>query len=253
MNIPGLFQGPIVQQFNAFNQPIGSALPDWVPAGQPTTRPMIGQYCRLEPLDPPRHAAALFEAYAQAPDDRDWTYMTMGPFHTLQDYLAWASAVVQDATQQHYAIIDQLSDVPLGTLALLRITPTHGCIEIGSVMLSPAVQRTRIATEAHYLVMNHVFQLGYRRYEWKCDSNNEASRRAAIRLGFTHEGTFRQALVYKGRSRDTAWFAMIDQDWPVIQPGFQRWLAPENFDTHGDQLTRLNINAHRSAEPAEYS
>src|SRR5699024_1800863 len=126
-------------------------------------------------------------------------------------------------------IIDRATMRPLGTMALMRMTPEHGCLEVGSVMLSPAVQRTRIATEAHYVLMRYVFELGYRRYEWKCDSLNQASIRAARRLGFTYEGTFRQAMVYKHRSRDTAWFAIIDQDWPAIPQAIIRPFAEEKL------------------------
>lgn len=228
-----------MHRVNEYDQPVGPALPDWVPPAVPDAVTIYGRYCLLERLDPQRHAAALFAAYAQAPDDRDWTYMSAGPFATEDDYANWTTAAANRDTERHYAIIDRATLRPLGTMALMRMTPQHGCLEVGTLMLSPAVQRTRIATEAHYMLMRYVFELGYRRYEWKCDSLNQASIRAARRLGFTYEGTFRQAMVYKHRSRDTAWFAIIDQDWPAIQRAFEQWLVPENFDPDGNQITRL--------------
>lgn len=226
---------------NHYGQPIGPALPNWTPPAIPDDHTLTGRYCLLERLDPQRHAAALFAAYAEAPDDRNWTYMPVGPFAAEGDYAKWASTAAKSKTQHHYAIIDRRTQRPVGTLALLRITPEHGCVEVGMVMLAPAVQRTRVATEAQYVLMRYVFELGYRRYEWKCDSLNEASIRAARRLGFTYEGTFRQAMVYKQRSRDTAWFAIIDRDWPMIQQAFEQWLASENFDAQGNQFTRLKV------------
>lgn len=168
--------------------------------------------------------------------------MSTGPFASAGEYAKWAAVAAASNAQQHYAIIDRSTQRPHGTMALLRMNPQHGSIEVGMVMLAPAVQRTRVATEAQYLLMRYVFELGYRRYEWKCDSLNAASVRAARRLGFIYEGTFRQAMVYKQRSRDTSWFAVIDQDWPRLQQAYERWLAPENFDAAGNQVTRLKTS-----------
>lgn len=229
-----------MHRVNEYDQPIGPELSDWIPPAVPEAAQLSGRYCLLERLDPQRHAAALFAAYEEASDERDWTYMSAGPFATEDAYANWATAAANRDTEGHYAIIDRATLRPLGTMALMRMAPEHGCIEVGTVMLSPAVQRTRIATEAHYMLMRYVFELGYRRYEWKCDSLNQASIQAARRLGFTYEGTFRQAMVYKHRSRDTAWFAIIDQDWLTIQQAFEDWLAPENFDPAENQITRLN-------------
>lgn len=229
-----------MHRVNEYDQPIGPELSDWIPPAVPEAAQLSGRYCLLERLDPQRHAAALFAAYEEASDERDWTYMSAGPFATEDAYANWATAAANRDTERHYAIIDRATLRPLGTMALMRMAPEHGCIEVGTVMLSPAVQRTRIATEAHYMLMRYVFELGYRRYEWKCDSLNQASIQAARRLGFTYEGTFRQAMVYKHRSRDTAWFAIIDQDWLTIQQAFEDWLAPENFDPAENQITRLN-------------
>ena len=232
-----------MQRVNEYGQPIGAALPEWTPVAFPDMPVLEGRYCTLERLDPRRHAAALFAAYAAAPDGRDWTYLSAGPFASERDYSEWVVGAAESTTQVHYAIIDHATDSPQGTMALMNIRPEHGTVEIGTVVLAPAIQQTRISTEAHYLLMNYVFGLGYRRYEWKCDSLNAASQRAARRLGFQYEGTFRQAVVYKQRSRDTAWFAMIDQDWPAMQHAFQQWLAPQNFDRDGNQRTRLNTTS----------
>lgn len=232
-----------MQRVNAYGQPIGAALPEWTAVAIPDAQVLEGRYCTLERLDPRRHAAALFAAYATAPDERDWTYLSAGPFASETEYSAWAVTAAESPTQVHYAIIDHATNNPQGTLALMNIKPEHGTVEIGTVVLAPAIQQTRVATEAHYLLMHYIFGLGYRRYEWKCDSLNAPSRKAARRLGFQYEGTFRQAVVYKQRSRDTAWFAMIDQDWPTRQQAFQQWLDPQNFDRDGKQRRRLNITS----------
>ena len=239
---------------NTYGQPIGSALSDWTPPAMPGDETLTGRYCFLERLDPKRHAAALFAAYAQAPDGRDWTYMSTGPFATQQDYATWATVAAQSATQHHYAIIDRVTQLPVGTMALLRIVPEHGCLEVGAVMLAPAGQRTRVATEAQYVLMRYVFELGYRRYEWKCDSLNAASIRAACRLGFTYEG-LRVARLARAARPDLrtihyvapsvwAWFAIIDQDWPMLQQAFEQWLVPENFDAQGNQIQRLKTRVN---------
>ena len=138
----------------------------------------------------------------------------------------------------------------MGVAAYMRIVPAFGCIEVGSLNFSPRLQRTPAATEAMYLMMEHVFALGYRRYEWKCDALNAPSRKAALRLGFRFEGIFRQAIIYKGRSRDTAWFSIIDAEWPALKESFGRWLSPTNFDAEGQQLTRLSARTSASDSPA---
>lgn len=231
---------------NSYQQPIGTALPGWSPRPQPPHTPLAGRYCRLEPLDAARHADGLFDAFGQAQDGRNWTYLMEGPFADADTYRAFVERIAARRDPLQYAVIDARTDRPVGTLALMRITPDHGVLEVGAVTFSPWLQRTPASTEAQFLLMRHVFDdLGYRRYEWKCDSLNAPSRQAALRLGFQFEGIFRQAVVYKGRSRDTAWFSVIDAEWPQLRAAFLQWLSPENFDAGGRQ--RLSLAALRSS------
>ena len=227
-------------------QPVGAPLPDWRPAAPPAAEPLSGCGVRLEPLHPARHADALFAAYRAAADGRDWTYLPVGPFASADAFRAYLDAIARTADPLHYAVVDNASGLALGTLALMRQQPAHGVIEVGCVAFSPALQGTRLATAAQFLLMSYVFdRLGYRRYEWKCDRLNQRSRRAAQRLGFRYEGTFRQAMVYKGRNRDTAWFSIIDAEWPPIRAALLRWLDADNFDAHGRQRARLaSLRAH---------
>jgi len=231
---------------NALGQPVGDALPGWTPPPFPPHTPTGGRFCRLEPLTLD-HAPALWEAFGLDTDGRNWTYLAHDPFTRYEDFEAWVRASAESGDPQFYAIV--VSDVPAGVAAYLRITPPAGTIEVGHIHFSPRLQHTPAATEAMYLMMRRAFELGYRRYEWKCDALNAPSRRAAERLGFTFEGVFRQALVTKGRNRDTAWYACIDKDWPVIRAGFERWLAPGNFDGAGRQ--RQSLAAARSASIAD--
>lgn len=225
---------------NAFGQPVGDPVPDWEPARLPGAQRLAGHHGVLEPLDAARHAAELYAAYEAAPDERDWTYMSAGPFSDEESYRGWADEAAKSRDPRHYAVIDGATGRPLGTLALMRQDPANGVIEVGSVAYSRALQRTPLATEAQFLLMRYAFdELGYRRYEWKCDSLNQPSRRAAQRLGFSYEGTFRQAVVYKGRNRDTAWFSITDEEWPRVRERIQAWLAPSNFDAEGRQRHSL--------------
>lgn len=227
-------------QFNEFDQPVGPDLPDWTPRAQPPRTPITGRYCRLEPVDVERHARDLYEAYASAPDGRDWTYMSAGPFPDFDSFYAHAQKIAASSDPLHHAIIDLATGKAIGTLSLMRIDPANGVIEVGHVAYSPLVKRTRAGTEAQFLLMRRAFdELGYRRYEWKCDALNGPSRRAAARYGFAFEGIFRQAIIYRGRARDTAWFSIIDSEWPAISRGFAQWLAPENFDAEGRQHAAL--------------
>lgn len=225
---------------NEHHQEIGDAVNDWTPRERPARIAIEGKHCRLEPLDVDRHGADLFDAYGRAADGRDWTYLFAGPFtdgDAFRDYLTKAAASTDPL---HYSVIDLSSGRAVGTLALMRIEPVHGVIEVGSVTFSPLLKQTRISTEAQYLLMGYAFDdLGYRRYEWKCDSLNAPSRKTALRLGFEFEGIFRQAIVYRGRNRDTAWYAIIDRDWPRVRRGFERWLADDNFDADGKQRASL--------------
>lgn len=225
---------------NEYGQPIGAPVPGWSPRPLPSAVTLEGRYCRLEPLDADRHAQDLYAAYRSASDWRDWTYLAVGPFDDEQAYRRHAEAAARSTDPRHYAVIDRKTGKAVGTLALMRIDPAQGVIEVGSVTFSPLLKRTPVSTEAQFLLMSYVFDgLGYRRYEWKCDSLNAPSRAAAERLGFKFEGVFRQATVYKGRSRDTAWFSILDKEWPVQQQVFKAWLADDNFDEHGKQRKSL--------------
>ncbi|KQW56500.1 GNAT family N-acetyltransferase [Variovorax sp. Root411] len=231
---------------NDFGQSIGPDVPDWSPRALPPRQPIEGRFCTLEPLDVARHADDLYAAYAQAPDARDWTYLFSERSADLESIRAHAERAAKSTDPMHFAVIDRQSGRAVGTLALMRIDPAHGSIEVGSVTFSPLLKQTPMSTEAQYLLMKLAFdELGYRRYEWKCDNFNEPSKRAATRLGFQFEGVFRQAVVYKGRSRDTAWFSIIDSDWPALRTAFERWLAPGNFDAQGRQ--RMSLDKFRLA------
>lgn len=222
------------------NQPIGFPLPEWQEKSPPPATPIEGQYCRIEKLDPSQHAASLFTADQEDKDGSSWTYMPYGPFADWQVYLAWAQKMASSSDPLFYAILDKKDHRALGVASYLRIDPPIGVIEVGHIHLSPSLQRTRIATEMHYLMMKRVFdEMGYRRYEWKCDALNEPSRKAALRLGFTFEGIFRQATIYKKRNRDTAWFSILDKEWPALKAAFEAWLHPENFDSAGRQIRPL--------------
>ncbi|NGO74910.1 GNAT family N-acetyltransferase [Streptomyces sp. YC504] len=226
---------------NAYSQPVGEPVPGWTPRPAPARVALDGLYCRLEPLDPERHADELYAAYASAPDGRNWTYLPDEPFESADAYRRWATAAARSADPLHYTVIDRATGRAVGTLSLMRHDPENGVVEVGYVVFSPLLQRTPISTEAQYLLMTYAFdQLGYRRYEWKCDALNAPSRKAAERLGFTFEGVFRQALVYKGRNRDTAWYAIVDGEWPLVRAAFRAWLAPENFHEDGKQKRSLH-------------
>jgi RimJ/RimL family protein N-acetyltransferase len=225
---------------NHLGQPIGDPVPDWTPRPFPPHERMEGRLCRLEPLEAARHARSLHAAYAEDREGRMWTYLPYGPFAAAEEYEAWVAARTAAADPQFYAIVDIASDRPAGVASYLRIDPANGSIEVGHLAYSPALQRTPAATEAMYLMMRHAFgDLGYRRYEWKCDSHNSPSWRAAERLGFRYEGTFRQAVVMKGRNRDHAWLSIIDAEWPLVRAALEAWLAPSNFDAAGQQRRRL--------------
>jgi RimJ/RimL family protein N-acetyltransferase len=225
--------------FNAFGQPIGPAVDGWTPPPRPPREALLGRYCRVEPLEIDRHAADLHAANRTATDQRDWTYLAYGPFDSLESYSAWMQRVCLGDDPLFHAIVDNTTGKAIGVASYLRIEPASGSIEVGHINYSPILQRTPAATEAMYLMMQRVFELGYRRYEWKCDALNARSRAAAQRLGFSFEGIFRQATVYKGRNRDTAWYAAIDQEWPALQAAFLQWLDPANFDQDGRQRLRL--------------
>ena len=229
------------QDKNHLNQPIGFLVPDWKPARLPAREIIEGRFCRLEPLDPERHAASLYAANGSDAEGMNWTYLPYGPFDTPDSYRAWMEQNCCGNDPLFYAVVDQTRNSAVGVASYLRIDPGNGSIEVGHINYSPLLQRTPAATEAMYLMMKQAFELGYRRYEWKCNALNAPSRIAARRLGFSFEGVFRQAAVVKGRNRDTAWYALIDKDWPALRDAFLRWLDPSNFDTHGQQRTQLSV------------
>ncbi|MDQ4135445.1 MAG: GNAT family N-acetyltransferase [Pseudomonadota bacterium] len=226
-----------------------SGLASWTPRPRPERRPHEGRYVRLEPLDPAAHGDELFEAGAGAAADDLWRYLWDGPYRDRASFETWLTRAASTDDPLFFAIRDTATGLVEGRLAFLRIDAPNGVAETGHILFGPRIARTRAATEAIYLQARHVFDdLGYRRFEWKCDNANEPSKRAALRFGFGFEGVFRQHMVVKGRNRDTAWFAMLDRDWPTLRALFERWLAPDNFDEAGRQ--RMSLAALRERTSA---
>jgi len=235
-------------EVNHLGQPVGFAVDGWTPRRPPPRAAMEGRLCRLEPLDPGRHAAELFAANSEDRDGRMWTYLPSGPFADFAAYLAALHAAAANPERLTYAIVDGATEKALGVASYLNIEPSAGSIEVGAIAYAPRLQRTAAATEAMYLMMRRVFDaLGYRRYEWKCNALNAASLAAALRLGFRFEGIFHQADVVKGRNRDTAWFSITDAEWPALKAAFARWLDPGNFD--GDGRQRLSLSELTATRP----
>ncbi len=228
---------PVPERTNQFGQQVGAAVEGWTTRRLPERATIEGRCCQLEPLDPARHADALFQAFAEAPDGRDWTYLPDDPPGDPQAFREAIARMALSPDPLHFAIV--VAGEPIGRAALMRMDPANGAIEIGHIAFAPKLKRTRAGTEAIFLLMTRAFELGYRRLEWKCDSRNEPSRRAARRYGFTFEGIFRQAVVTKGRNRDTAWFSIIDEEWPEVRRHLSEWVAPDNFDGGGRQRTAL--------------
>lgn len=215
-------------------------LAGWTPCERPAPDVLTGRYTRLERLDWDEHGEALFKAVCGEANTDLWTYMPIGPFSDRAVFEQIYEFVRNQFAWETMVIRDKASDVVLGMASYMRVRPEHGSAEVGCVTFGPTLKRTRQATEAMFLMAVHLFDdLGYRRYEWKCDNANEASRRAAKRLGFAFEGVFRNDMVMKGRNRDTAWFAMTQEDWPKVKAGFESWLSPDNFDAAGQQKKRL--------------
>ena len=207
----------------------------------PDRRPLVGQTVRLEPLDPAAHAAGLFDVSHGFPEAGEvWRYLPIGPFPDLAAFRDWLDGCAAPSDPLAFAICDLAGDKMMGMASFMRIVPTHGVIEIGFIWFGPRFQGTRQSTEALFLMMDHAFtRLGYRRLEWKCNGLNEKSRAAARRLGFRFEGVFHQHMVVKGRNRDTAWFSILDEEWPALRASFLAWLAPSNFDAEGRQRQQL--------------
>lgn len=225
-----------MSQVNEYGQPVGDDLGDWEPPLFPEAATLAGAHATLEPLQV-GHASALHPTLADA-DGSLWTYLAIGPFRTESEMRSSFEYLIEKADWLPFVIL--VDGKPAGFLSYLRIDPSGGVIEIGSIVFAPGMQRTTAATEAIYLLLKHAFDLGYRRCEWKCDDLNKPSRRSAERLGFRYEGTFLKATHYKGRNRDTSWYAITDDEWPDVERAFTRWLAPENFDAGGRQRLSLS-------------
>lgn len=218
---------------------LGYDVAGWTPRPWPPHIPLQGQSVRMEPIAP-HHAADLFAAFSADSQGAIWRFLPYGPFATLPEFEAWMAQTVFTKDPQFYVFIPETTGKAAGMAALMRLAPDHGVVEVGHITMAPGLQRTVAATQGLYLLMNLCMSdLGYRRFEWKCNALNLASRRAAERYGFTFEGVFRQSNVFKGRNRDTAWFAFLDSEWPAIQRGFAAWLDPSNFDDQGRQVRTL--------------
>jgi RimJ/RimL family protein N-acetyltransferase len=232
----------VTEHTNHLGQPIGFPVDGWTARQRPPRTPITGRFCRVEPLDAGRHATDLYAANSVDRDGRMWTYLPWGPYDGFDDYRAAIEAGLRREDFITYAVIDAVSGKAVGVASYLNINPAAGSIEVGGIAYSPALQRRPAGTEAMYLMMRRVFdELGYRRYEWKCNALNAPSRAAAERYGFRFEGIFRQADIVKGRNRDTAWFSIVDSEWPRIKEAFERWLDPGNFDGEGRQRMSLSV------------
>jgi RimJ/RimL family protein N-acetyltransferase len=217
-----------------------SELHNWQPAQRPSAPTLVGRSVRLERLEPTRHSEALWSALqGPAADPQMWTYMGYGPFAAYGDFAQWLSSQASRRDPLFYTVIETASGQAQGLLSYLNLVPEHGSIEIGHVCFGHAMQRSVLATETIYLLAKQAFALGNRRLEWKCDNANLRSKRAAERFGFSYEGLFRQHLIRKGRNRDTAWFSLLDHEWPAMQAAFERWLAADNFTASGQQRQPL--------------
>ncbi len=222
---------------------VGARLTTLPDGRRPRRAALQGRTIAVEPIDPARHGDDLYHAACGPEGDPTggmWTYMSFGPFKDAAEFRTWLAPRDESEDPLVFAIIDRASGTARGMASYLRIAPQWASCEVGSIWFAPSLKRSRMASEAMYLMARHVMEdLGYRRYEWKCDALNAASRRAALRYGFSYEGLFRQHMIYKGRNRDTAWFAMTDQDWPKVKAAFETWLADDNFDGQGRQLRGL--------------
>lgn len=225
---------------NEYGQPIGDPVPEWTTRPRPGDITLTGRTCKLEPLDPVKHTNDLFEAYLLAPDGRDWTYLAEERFTDLNAFREYIERISKSLDPKFYTVINLMTGKAVGILSYLRIDPINGSIEVGWITFSPLIKQTIQSTETQYLLMVYAFdELGYRRYEWKCDSLNEPSLKAAKRLGFKYEGTFRNAGVTKGRNKDLTWFSITDYEWTTVKATLQTWLHPDNFDINGKQIQTI--------------
>ena len=225
---------------NEYGQMIGESVVGHASGKLPAIDFLEGRYTRIEVLSVEKHADDLLAVYGPDTPREMWTYLFQPPVANLEELMVALKQMIERKDRFFYAILDRETGKALGTFSLMRIDQANRTIEVGAVTFSPALKQTRMGTEAHYLLARYVFEeLNYRRYEWKCDAFNLPSRKAAERLGFVYEGTFRQAVIYKGRTRDTDWLSMIDKDWPKVKARFEAWLRPENFDKNGRQYKSL--------------
>lgn len=216
-------------------------LDSWTPRCPPPRSPIAGRVVCIEPFEASDHLTGLWQAFSADRAGRIWDCLPYGPFADADAFYDWGAAFYASPNPMFHVIRDARSGMVLGVASLMRMTPEHGVIEVGHICYGPALQATPRPTEAQYLLAQRVFdELGYRRYEWKCDNANAASKQAAERLGFTFEGVFRQHRLIKGRNRDTAWFSMLDKEWPACKAALEDWLSPKNFDERGRQLRSLS-------------
>ena len=233
----------VLNSRNHLDQPVGFLVNDWQTPPFPSKEVLEGRFCNLEPLEI-KHAESLYASFSLDIEGRNWTYLPYGPFDSLASFSNWIEKNCLGNDPLFFAIVEKETAKAIGVASYLRITPNSGSIEVGHINYSPLLQRTPAATEAMFLMMSKAFELGYRRYEWKCDTLNAPSRATAQRLGFSFEGIFRQATVVKGRNRDTAWYAMTDSDWLVLKKVYLQWLSPANFNELGTQKLRLSKLTH---------
>lgn len=236
-----------MQRVNQFDQPIGDDVVEWKGAMSPTKENMVGQYCSLVALEAGSHSEDLFQAFQLEGSEGLWTYMPVGPFADETQMTEWAEHAEVSSDPLFFAVVDNTTNRAVGFASYLRMDPATGVIEVGFIAFSPRLQKTRMATEAMYLMMARAFDdWGYRRYEWKCDALNAPSQGAAKRFGFSYDGLFKQATIYKGRNRDTAWYSILDGDWPKLKRAFAAWLDESNFDANGNQKQRLSALTNQS-------
>jgi RimJ/RimL family protein N-acetyltransferase len=224
-------------------RPVGPAVDPLPPGTKPDMRPLPGRWIRLEAVSAAKHARDLHDSFAgNDPHGHVWTYLAYGPWESFEVFEEWLKGREASRDPWFYAFIRRDTGKACGMGSFMRADPANGVIEIGHIWMSPGLQQTRESTEAIFLMIRHCFDdLGVRRLEWKCDALNAPSRRAAERLGFAFEGIFRQHFIVKGRNRDTAWYAMLDKDWPRVRTAFETWLKPENFDASGRQKAKLLV------------
>ena len=228
---------------NHLNQSIGEALPHFTAGRQPNIQQLVGRYTIIEPVNVVKHFDDAYAFYGPESPETQWTYLPIDAFQNKDDFRAYFEKMAQSKDPYYLAILNKETGKIIGTFSLMRIDTANRVVEMGWVLYGSELKQSRFATEAQFLVMQYVFEvLRYRRYEWKCDSLNAPSGKAAKRLGFTFEGTFRRVQVYKGRSRDTNWYSMLEEEYQAMKPKFEKWLQPENFDKNGKQISALNEN-----------